>query len=112
MFCSEMDVIELRLSNGGFKKDSKIPYLNDTEFESRWMSKNPHFPFVVCIPNWNSLTNKYHPIWSYDLAYWLLFNVGSNHINWEWLWESYPVMCWKFEFKEEEDKVKFILRWL
>ena len=38
---------------------------------------------------------------------WLLAEVGERHVNWGW---DLGVM--RFYFVHEEDKVKFILRWL
>lgn len=108
-----MDItFDKRITNVGFLKgDSFSPYLHNSEFDSRWRSINPHFSFIVFIPN------RVVNIWTYELAYWLLYNIGTNHEDWEWWWDSeWPSSGhsagWKFEFKEEEDKVKFILRWL
>ncbi len=95
-----------RLTTAGFVKGSSvIPFLGESEFDSRWRSANPHFLFITSVPN------RTLNIWTYELGYWLLYNIGTNHVNWEWWWDGKDI-CWKFEFKEEEDKVKFILRWL
>ncbi len=66
---------------------------------SRHLLDTPHFPFVVSFEL---------DIWSPELGTWLL-SIGKNHIQWEWWWQN---GIYNFEFKEEEDKVKFILRWL
>ena len=99
--------IEERLINAGFQKGSgHIPYFDKgSEFYSRVSSTHPHFLFVACIPA------HCRTIWCYELAHWLIYNVGRNNKNWEWWWDDKDACC-KFEFKEEEDKVKFILRWL
>ena len=79
---------------------------SDSEFNSRHKSKDPHFQFVVSIQDynfWKVVDNK--------CRRWLLSNVGINHEDWEWWWDG-SVRSYKFEFKHEEDKVKFILRWL
>ena len=76
--------------------------LFSSEIQSRYLSTDPHFPFIA-------LTKD--SIWCGDLANWLLDYVGENHKDWEWWWST-GCNSYLFEFKNEEDKVKFILRWL
>ncbi len=70
----------------------------DPRLDSRYLSTEPHFPFVVSISNFN---------WTINIERWLL-NTGKNHEDWEWWYDGE----WKFEFKNEEDKVRFILQWV
>lgn len=76
---------------------SDVP--NRILFESRYKSNAPHLPFLVT-------TRK--DIWTVELSYWLLEYVGKNRKDWEWEWNN----VYMFGFKNEEDKVKFILKWL
>ncbi len=78
-----------------------IPKYNGP-FGSRYTSNEPHFQFVALLET---------PLWTSELGDWLLCNVGKNHETWEW-WFDTGAQKWKFEFENEEDKVKFILRWL
>lgn len=79
-----------------------IPSINST-WGSRYGFETSHLPFIAAI--------KKDSIWTPELGKWLLENVGINHKNWEWWYDSNED-SWKFEFKNEEDKVMFILRWL
>ena len=72
------------------------------ELGSRYMQKTLHFPFVVRIYGYDW--------WTLRKKNWM-YNMGTNHVDWEWWWNSSD-SCYLFEFKYEEDKVKFILRWL
>lgn len=78
-----------------------ITAMNSSGFDSRFKSNKPHFPFIVEIYDINHTNLK--------LGQWLLYNIGENHKCWEWWWIA---GYYKFEFKTEENKVKFILRWL
>lgn len=80
--------------------EQQIPF--NSEIKSRYLSIDPHFSFIVLIKD---------SIWCSELADWLLKYIGENHKNWEWWWST-DLQSYSFEFKNEEDKVKFILRWL
>ena len=51
-----------------------------------------------------------------DQINWLESEVGKKEVDWIWLFVSRTGPSekgqWRVEFKREEDKVKFILRWL
>ena len=79
-----------------------IEFKLDEKFNSRFRDTTKHFPFITIFEN---------NIWSDELGSWLINTVGENHINWEWWWNMHQNK-YLFEFKYEEDKVKFILRWL
>jgi len=89
--------IEVVMTIGNYGP-SGVPYYH-SEFSSRYRD-DQQFLFIVSI-----CTDRF---WTPELGSWLLQFIGKNHENWEWLWDD----TWIFEFKEEEDKVKFILRWL
>ena len=78
-----------------------------SEIDSRYLSTDPHFPFIVSINLWSD--GGSHPFHDDDLSCWLLDYIGENHKDWEWWWNG---GTWLFEFKREEDKVRFILRWV
>ncbi len=84
---------------------------HNTALNSRYLSTDPHFSFIVAVTEniWKSTEHSFGD--KSDLSIWLQDEVGENHKDWEWWWST-ASKAWLFEFKREEDKVKFILRWL
>lgn len=57
-----------------------------------------------------------HPRKNVALTYtqisdWLTSNIGEEKIDWEWYYIGLQ-NSWQFKFNTEEDKVKFILKWI
>ncbi len=50
----------------------------------------------------------YHNVPCWDHWEWLDHEIGADH----WLWDPIDSITERYYFKHEEDKVKFILRWL
>lgn len=49
-----------------------------------------------------------------EIKKWLFSEVGNEYIEWAWTlhFPAHSFAYDKFEFKHEEDKIKFILRWM
>lgn len=55
-----------------------------------------------------SRSTGYREFWDH-IVYWLEKEMGPINKNWTYEWNH---VGYDFKFKYEEDKVKFILRWL
>jgi len=63
--------------------------------------------YTIEIDNYQLISKLVTPILD-----WLYENIGERYSLWDWHYTAHSHGPDKFFFKYEEDKVKFILRWL